>query len=124
MTPSKRQAYSESGLLILHCKEPARRIKIEDIEDLEWRILVPGKKWMTFGYCGHHESRFKCLVTRSILPEGVKIRKISNGTLTLQRIAENSTFHNLRAACIVHGHLNLLAAHFYDVEFTKKRKSS
>ena len=71
-------------------------------------MLVPGNKWISFGYCNYYKSGITCTVMESMLPEGIKVLEISNGTMTLQRMAENDTNHHFRAACIVHNQTEFL----------------
>ena len=58
-----------------------------------------------------------------MLPEGIKIQRISNGSVTLERLAENDTNHQFHVLCTVHNH-SFVAARFYDVNFSTKRKLS
>ena len=79
---------------------------------------------MNFGYCEYYKSGIICTAMESMLPEGIKVLEIANGTMTLQRMAANDTKHHFRAACIVHSQTDFVAGHFYDVDLSKKCKLS
>lgn len=106
------------GLSTLHC-EAARNVNT--VRLVQWKIKYPGNGWIKFSHCNKYSKN--CIVTRSVLPEGIRVLKVSNGTVTLQRTAENNTDAYVSFLCEVH-YLNSSVTHVYEVSFTARCKSS
>ena len=70
------------------------------VVDVYWKALDPKSdpKWIRFGYCNQH---MKCIVTTALLPNGIKVLNIVNGTLILQG-SVNSTKSQSQLRCEVY----------------------
>ena len=90
------------------------------VDKIQWKIKYPGSGWVKFSHCNKFSKN--CILTRSVLPEGIRVLKVSNGTVTLKRTAENSTDGYARLLCEVHYLNNSVITHLYEVNFTARCK--
>ena len=73
---------------------------VNGADDVEWKVYdAESSQWMTFYYCN---KRMACEVMEPILPNGITVENISNGTLTLKASAKNNTNGQSRLLCQVH----------------------
>lgn len=115
MTTS-RQACS-NGLLTLFCEGVT---DINAVHELRWRIKFPDAGWNEFAYCD--KSGMNCVVTRPVLPEGIKVLEVSNRSVNLQRITKNNTDGYAQTMCQVLYSDNSRTSHVYKINFTAKCK--
>lgn len=109
-----RQACS-NGLLTLPCEGIT---DVNAIRKVQWKIKFPDTGWNEFAYC--NKSGMNCIVTRPVLPEGIKVLKVSNRTVSLQRISKNNTDGYAQTLCQVLYSDNSLTSHVYKINFTAK----
>lgn len=85
-------------LLIHPCKGLYRLDKT--IEDVQWETKdSKSDQWIRFALCN---KLLACIVKQAILPNGVKVMNISNGTVTLQPSAKIMTDGITELKCLVH----------------------
>ncbi|XP_020610627.1 uncharacterized protein LOC110049182 isoform X2 [Orbicella faveolata] len=113
MTTS-RQACS-NGLLTLSCEGIT---DVNAVHKVQWKIKFPGAGWNEFAYC--YKYGMNCVVTRPVLSEGIKVLKVSNRSVSLQRIAKNNTNGYAQTMCQVLYKDNSLTIHVYKTNFTAK----
>ena len=115
MTTS-RQACS-NGLLTLSCEGVTN---VNAVHKVRWKIKFPEAGWKEFSYCG--KSGMNCVVTRPELPEGIKVLKVSNRSVNLQRVAKNNTNGYAQTMCQVLYSDNSRTSHVHKINFTAKCK--
>lgn len=115
MTTS-RQACS-NGLLTLFYEGVTN---VNAVRKFQWKIKFPDADWDEFSYCG--KSGMNCVVTRPVLSEGIKVLKVSNRSVSLQRIAKNNTNGYAQTMCQVLYLNNSMTSHVYKINFTAKCK--
>lgn len=72
----------------------------KSIKDVEWRAKnSKSNQWIRTTYCNGFMT---CIVEQPMLPNGVKVTNISNGTLTLQPSAKTVTDDIIELKCLVH----------------------
>ncbi|KAL9971990.1 hypothetical protein ACROYT_G018221 [Oculina patagonica] len=101
--------------LTLHCETVTSPTAVYE---LQWKIKLPGTGWSEFSYC--NKSRINCIVTRPMLPGGIKVLSNSNGTVTLERITKNNTNGHAQTLCEVHYSNNSVTSHIYEIKFTAR----
>ncbi|KAL9971986.1 hypothetical protein ACROYT_G018217 [Oculina patagonica] len=101
--------------LTLHCETVTN---LTAVYELQWKIKLPGTGWSEFSYC--NKSRMNCIVTRPMLPGGIKVLSNSNGTVTLERITKNNTKGHTQILCEVHYSNNVVTSHIYVINFTAR----
>ena len=68
--------------------------------DVEWEAKdSKSSQWNRFAYCNGF---LTCMIEQAMLPNGVKVTNISNGTVTLQPSAKTMTDGITELKCVVH----------------------
>ncbi|KAL9971982.1 hypothetical protein ACROYT_G018213 [Oculina patagonica] len=101
-----------NGPLTLHCELVTN---LSAVYELHWKIKLPGTGWNEFSYC--NKSSTNCIVTRPMLPEGIKVLNNSYGSVTLERITKNNTNGHAQTLCEVHYSDNSVTSHIYEINF-------
>ncbi|XP_022792731.1 uncharacterized protein LOC111331806 [Stylophora pistillata] len=69
------------------------------VRDVDWKAHDPkNDKWTSFGYCN---GQLKCEIKRSLLPNGIKVLKVANATITLQVSSKTNKDGQSRLRCRV-----------------------
>ena len=90
--------------------------KVNGADDVEWKVYdAESSQWIWFSYC---IKRMACVVMEPILPNGITVKNISNGTLTFQASAKNNTNGQSRLLCQVHYGQNSVDHDEVNISFT------
>ncbi len=92
--------------------------RVNKVVDVEWKLRTTKNSsgsWIRFAYC---DKFMACMVMKPRLPNGIRVMNISNGNLTLQRSAKNSTNSQAQLKCEVHYKDNSLNYYVHQINFT------
>ena len=88
------------------------------VVDVDWKAFDPKSdpKWIRFGYCNQH---MNCIVMTALLPNGIKVLNIVNGTLILKGSVNNTTNSQSRLLCqVYYGQQDSVAHDEVKINFT------
>ena len=86
--------------------------------EVEWKFKFPETGWNRVSYCNSKS----CIVTRPILPEGIKVLNVSKGTVTLESVTKNNTNYHAQAMCQAYFSDQSMHYEIFEINFIAKCK--
>lgn len=108
------------GLSTILCQECGASLRnVNTVDTAQWKIKYPNTGWIKFSRCMKYNT--SCVVTRPMLPDGIRVLKASIDTVILQRRVENNTDGYARLMFEVNYMDIPVITHVFEVNFTRRR---